>query len=211
MYKKLFFIAVVLFFTMYSLSNGNSMNTCSKSEQINESIEFLYIGGQSLIGASQTEIQSNKYNLGFGNIYKLEDNMPPVSIISIENPKYYDENSDRFLVTSQTPVRIISNDPMIDSINSGIKESYYRIYKGTIALNNAEWLVYGGSFSVAGLDTDYLIECYSVDLVNNKEELKSLIVTLDNTVPQATLVSPLPESKSITKIFNKTFPVIGSV
>jgi len=155
-------------------------------------------GGEELLLVSGAE--------GFDVV--LPDATPPVSEIHIYGPQYVDAITTHTYVSSRTTFTITAVDPEVDAFASGVANIYYRVNVNTLA--PSEWKVYTSSFSIAGEDGDYVIEYYSVDNMDNKEEIKSLAVTLDNTPPETVLISPSPDSEGVCKIFSGISPVIGT-
>ena len=155
-------------------------------------------GGEELLLVSGAE--------GFDVV--LPDETPPVSEIHIYGPQYVDAVTAHTYVSSRTTFTITAVDLEVDAFASGVADIYYRINVST--LTPSEWKVYTSSFSISGEDGDYVIEYYSVDNMDSKEEIKSLTVTLDNTPPETVLISPSSDSEGVCKIFSGIFPVIGT-
>jgi ligand-binding sensor domain-containing protein len=155
-------------------------------------------GGEKLLLVSGAE--------GFDVV--LPDDTPPVSEIHIYGHQYVDAITTHTYVSSRTTFTITAVDPEVDAFASGVADIYYRINVST--LTPAEWKVYTSSFSISGEGGDYIIEYYGIDNMDNKEEIKSLAVTLDNTPPETVLISPSPDSEGVCKIFSGIFPVIGT-
>ncbi len=80
-------------------------------------------------------------------------------------------------------------------------------------INGGNWCIYEGPFTLDGFcDGENVIEYYSVDNVNNEEEVKSITLTLDSKAPAINLVSPDHGSIGVCQIFRSSaLPVMGSI
>ncbi|RLG97713.1 hypothetical protein DRO29_02555 [Candidatus Bathyarchaeota archaeon] len=95
------------------------------------------------------------------------DNTPPHTSILHGEPFY---ESDTWYVTSHTPISLEAEDE-----GCGVKETYYRI-------NGDSWLVYTSSFYLSP-DGSYLVEFYSLDWLDNTEDVQDKLIKVDNTPP----------------------------
>ena len=138
----------------------------------------------------------------------LPDDTPPVSEIHIYGLQYVDAITTHTYVSSRTTFTLTAVDPEVEGFASGVANIYYRINVNTLPPSDSK--VYTSSFSIFGEDGDYVIEYYSIDNMDNKEEVNTLPVRLDNTPPGTVLISPSPDSKGVCKIFSGVFPVIGT-
>jgi len=101
------------------------------------------------------------------------DETPPETSLSIEGIKY--TKVDGIYVTSQTTFTLTAEDPIVNEVSSGVKETKYRILSSTGVYQN--WSVYepnlpdGSQVNIIGPDGVYTIEYFSIDNVENREEI----------------------------------------
>jgi hypothetical protein len=98
----------------------------------------------------------------------LDDTTPPVTTISFYPPEPDGENG---WYISDVTVTLNATDD-----DSGVNTTYYRVDEGI-------WYNYSGSFILVGDGEDILIEFYSVDNAGNQEEIKSVVIDIDQTKP----------------------------
>ncbi|UCG70279.1 MAG: hypothetical protein JSV09_04480, partial [Thermoplasmata archaeon] len=108
------------------------------------------------------------------------DNTPPVSGITIGDPKY--PPSPIFNITSNTPINLTASD----GLGCGVASIYYRIYNDSgLVLNWTEYQLGILSFDLNGYeDGNYTIEFYSIDFLFNLEPTNNYTLFLDNTPPE---------------------------
>ena len=96
------------------------------------------------------------------------DNDPPITMISFDPP--VPDGCNGWYVSNVT-VTLKAID-----VNS-VKATYYRI-------NGGDWWVYDSPFVISEEGEDILIEYYSVDYLNNVEDVKSATLDIDKTPPE---------------------------
>ena len=112
------------------------------------------------------------------------DNTPPVSSISVEDPKHVD--SGVTYMTSFTPVRFYKDDFV-----STTKTTLYRVMKG--ATVEVDWTPYStGTVLLSGDDGLREIQVKSIDVLDNEENAVVETVYLDNTPPSSSIVVGVP-------------------
>jgi hypothetical protein len=107
--------------------------------------------------------------IGISNF--IDDTTPPITNISFDPPE--PDGLNGWYISNVT-VTLNATDDI-----SGVKEIHYRIAEG-------EWKVHTGDFVVFILDQDCLIgsiEFYSIDNAGNQEELKSVLIKIDQLQP----------------------------
>jgi len=124
------------------------------------------------------------------------DETPPETSLSIEGIKYTKE--DGIYVTSQTTFTLTADDPVVNEVSSGVKETKYRILSSTGVYQN--WRLYE-PINIIGPDGVYTIEYFSIDNVENQEEIKRITVKLDNTPPETQISAWEPRYISGDKIY----------
>lgn len=101
-----------------------------------------------------------------------DDNTPPITTFALDPPEPNGENG---WYVSDVNVTLNATDDM-----SGVKEIYYRVAESV-------WNVHTGDFLIFTLDFDCLedglIEFYAVDFAENKEEIKSFTIDIDQLPP----------------------------
>ncbi|MDH3976294.1 MAG: Ig-like domain-containing protein [Deltaproteobacteria bacterium] len=102
----------------------------------------------------------------------ITDNTPPLTSISVGNPKF-DDGRGNFYVTASTEYTLTATDKL-----SGAASTEYRIDGGP-------WTAYA-PFTIAA-EGSHLIEYRSADNVGNMEGVKSLFVIVDNTPPETAI------------------------
>ncbi|MEK7384154.1 MAG: hypothetical protein AAB262_12825, partial [Elusimicrobiota bacterium] len=95
------------------------------------------------------------------------DATPPASELAIGEPSFQ-LSSATVLVSSITPLSIPSQDPTVNAVASGVKETFYRISSGTSAFS-----VFTASFSLSQAYGSATVEFYSRDQVLNTEPVRS--------------------------------------
>ncbi|MDI6642079.1 MAG: hypothetical protein QME68_07200, partial [Elusimicrobiota bacterium] len=109
----------------------------------------------------------------------IVDNTPPITTISISNPKYSFDN--KLWVSSNTQFSLSAIDGGL--IPSGVKSTEYKV-------DNGLWQIYDVTqgFKLAFYSEGYHTISYrSVDNVNNLEQEKTLEVIIDNSPPETSL------------------------
>jgi gliding motility-associated-like protein len=125
------------------------------------------------------------------------DLTPPVTTFMIGEPKYDYKDGSPLLVSSKTPIILTATDPLVNGVSSGVKISQYCIKKilDLTPIQEIDWVDYtGGAFYLTGEDGDYKIYYRSIDNVGNIEkegqDLRKIILRVDNTPPEADIISP---------------------
>ncbi|MEO0294250.1 MAG: CARDB domain-containing protein, partial [candidate division WOR-3 bacterium] len=107
------------------------------------------------------------------------DNTVPFSTLKVGEP-YYSITGSPIFINSETKVEIISLDPEINGVSSGLNRIEYYI-------DNEPFKDYDSGFSVIDLDGLHKIYYRSIDNVNNVEDVKDTTFYLDNTAPVTSL------------------------
>jgi hypothetical protein len=103
--------------------------------------------------------------------YAPNDTSPPITTLTIGEPKYVDPVSNVTYVTQYTPFTLEAYDN-----ESGVSYTAYHIYNSTY---DGGWQNYTTPFVLGPLkDGTYTIEFYSVDNAGNVEATNSVNVTL---------------------------------
>jgi hypothetical protein len=123
---------------------------------------------------------------------------PPSTTRTITGPTYTAGGTT--YVSPSTSLSLSATQNAIAAV-FGAVHTYYRAYH--LGLGAApDYQEYTGPFSLQAVDGDYQIDYYSVDALDNQEELHSLQVTLDSTPPTVTIVQPTagdyPHSATLT-------------
>jgi hypothetical protein len=105
------------------------------------------------------------------------DDTPPVTAISIGEPKYLTGGT---YVNSSTPLALSAVDGGV-----GSNSTFYRLWDGTWTL----WREYSSSLSLAGRDGAWYVEFLSFDYLGNMEVVQNETLILDDT-PPVTTISP---------------------
>jgi len=84
------------------------------------------------------------------------------------------------IVTSETPITLSAIDP-----GSGVAEIYY-------AIDNGEWLPYGGPIYITGEDGPRKLTYYGLDHLGNAEPKQTVSLFLDNHSPETVLEAGEP-------------------
>ena len=109
--------------------------------------------------------------------YYYLDNTPPETTLHVGTPSYYDAGD--IYVTSATDLTLTAEDT-----GAGVNYTKYRIDGGA-------WITYADTFYLTGLsDGVHTVEFYSVDNVDNTEDIKSQDIIIDNTPPEVNVVLP---------------------
>jgi hypothetical protein len=117
----------------------------------------------------------------------FDDTIPPVTTHNLDPPEPTGENG---WYVDDVSVTLNATDDM-----SGVNVTYYRIDYGI-------WMEYSEPFTLSKDGDDILIEYYSVDYAGNVEDIKSLIVDIDQTHPDIGLMYEIYENN--TFIFTAT-------
>ncbi|MHB2027042.1 MAG: OmpL47-type beta-barrel domain-containing protein [Elusimicrobiota bacterium] len=132
------------------------------------------------------------------------DLTPPISSLSIGQPSFA-LSSSTVLVSSTTPLVVLSTDPVVDGVASGVSESFVAIGTGPFHIST-------GAFTLSEFSTSpYVVRFYSVDNVGNQGIVQSSNVILAETPPSLALFSPAQNSTGIAAIVSGQAPILGSV
>jgi len=101
-----------------------------------------------------------------------DDTTPPVTTHTLDPPEP-DGNNGWYV--SNVNVTLTATDDL-----SGVNVTYYRV-------DNGEWEIYTESFILSEDGDDILIEYYSVDYVENVEDVKSFTIDIDQTEPEVSI------------------------
>jgi len=138
-------------------------------------------------------------NFDFNEFGVAVDTVSPNTVLSLEGP--YVEG-DTVLIGPNTMIILLSEDPLIENVASGVKSIYYRIDEGEWNESSENPLRISLNLS----DGIYRMGYYSEDNVLNKEREKEFIFKFDGTPPFVKIISP-PDSSYL----NLRVPVIGTV
>jgi hypothetical protein len=112
---------------------------------------------------------------------------PPSTTRTVTGPTYTSGGTTYF--SSATSISFSATQNPIAAGFGGL-HTYYRAYH--LGLGAApDYQQYTGPFSLPSVDGPYEIDYYSVDALNNEEDLHSLEVTVDSTAPTVTIVQPI--------------------
>ncbi|MCD6572474.1 MAG: PKD domain-containing protein, partial [Thermoplasmata archaeon] len=135
-------------------------------------IANIYVSSVTAIDKNFTTVYTHNEN---ATVEILIDDIPPTTTLQHGMPYYND------YITSSTPLYINATDA-----GSGVKEIHY-IIDGT------EYIAYGNTtIYLTGDDGWHTIKYYSIDNVDNKENMTNISFYLDNTPPTTTLEYGLP-------------------
>ncbi|HVA66119.1 MAG TPA: hypothetical protein VNK24_04250 [Elusimicrobiota bacterium] len=152
------------------------------------------------------------------------DNTPPISFLAIGEPNVALSRSV-VLVSSMTPMVIVSTDPVLNGVASGVSQSFVSIGTAPPLANafsegggdvrppasTTPFAVVSGTFTLAQPDGPYALSFYSVDHVGNAEVAKSSSVVLDSTPPLVLLRSPSASEAGLCSVFSGKVPIVGTV
>jgi len=122
------------------------------------------------------------------------DNTPPVTIISIDYPKYI--NGEKTWITSTTPIRLNAVDD-----GCGVSIRNYKI-------DETDWQIYTSSF-IIGTEGEHTIYYCSKDNLNNIEQIKSKTVIIDNTSPNTEISVSSPKYTFDNKLWVSSETIIS--
>jgi len=132
------------------------------------------------------------------------DLTPPISSLSIGQPSFA-LSSSTVLVSSTTPLVVLSTDPMVNGVASGVADSFVAIDTGPFAIST-------GAFTLSQASTSpYVLRFYAVDNVGNAGVIQSSTVVLAETPPSLALFSPAQNSTGIAAVASGQIPVLGGV
>ncbi|PKN00003.1 MAG: hypothetical protein CVU78_03505, partial [Elusimicrobia bacterium HGW-Elusimicrobia-2] len=100
------------------------------------------------------------------------DNTAPETALSIGTPQYTEEG--KIYISEETGITLSAIDPVIEETASGVQYTEYRI-------GGAGWQTYSTPFTLTA--SIRLVEYRSIDNVENTEEIKSIMLYVDNTPP----------------------------
>jgi hypothetical protein len=126
----------------------------------------------------------NENSLTTGQFEVIHDIQPPRTAITVGTPQY---SGDRLYVTSATSFTLSAVDDLVevgDGGGLGVALTEYMI-------DNGSWTTYGAPFTVSG-DGLHIIYYRSTDVVGNVEGINSLLVVVDDTPPESSVVAPYP-------------------
>ncbi|MBI4801524.1 MAG: PQQ-binding-like beta-propeller repeat protein [Elusimicrobia bacterium] len=112
------------------------------------------------------------------------DMTAPATELTISGARYSPPGDDLIYITENSGIVLTPADPLSNDTASGVLITKYRINRaglGGLGLAG-DWQVYAGSFTILteGL---YILEYYSLDRVQNAEQLKTANLAVDNTPP----------------------------
>jgi len=129
---------------------------------------------------SEVKTDDNLYIDGTGQIKISEDEVPPVTVMDVGEPKFVID--DMVYLTSNTPITLTAED---NPQGSGIASTSYKIRNST---HDTGWLTYTKPFNLTGFaDGTYFMDFNSTDNAGNVEPTNAAIIILDNTPPTSTI------------------------
>jgi hypothetical protein len=131
----------------------------------------------------QFRARDNLGNLGPTDTLDIYvDDTPPVTILTIGDPKYRELAADIWNITSATPMNLTA----FDGPGAGVDYTQYRIYNLTY---DSGWITYSGNFTMPGGLNDgvYTIEYGSFDFLGNYQDY-TVDIFLDNSPPVTTIM-----------------------
>lgn len=149
---------------MYRIDDG-SWQTYYNKFKLNGGEHVIYYYAKDRVG--NVEAYKEK-------IVVVDDSPPETTIKFDGNHCILDEMN---WISADTAISFISNDE-----GCGIKSIYYSIDRG-------EWKVYKNAFKISD-EGKHEIKYYSIDNVDNKEEIKSIQVCIDKDSPSINLYKP---------------------
>lgn len=121
----------------------------------------------------------SKDGLGNTEVTKTEidkiDTLAPETVKLIGNPKVLKDG--KLWITSATNFTLTCSDSEV-----GCANTYFNF-------NNGDWNN-GLAFNIIGVDGEYYVQYYSVDLLDNTESTKNETDWLDNTPPELYIINP---------------------
>ncbi len=132
------------------------------------------------------------------------DVTPPVSSLSIGQPSFV-LSSSTVLISSMTPLLVVSTDPAVDGAASGVSKSF-------VAIGTGPFMVSTGTFTLPEASTSpYAMRFYSVDNVGNQGVVQSSAVVVAAARLSLALFSPAQNSTGIASVVSGQVPVLGGV
>jgi hypothetical protein len=168
-------------YTRYRIDGGTWTNYTSSF--------FLQSEGMHLLEWRSRDNASNVEEINGRETWV--DDAPPVSALSIGEPRYMVGGS---FVRTATPLALSAVDGGV-----GPNSTFYRLWDGSWS----PWRDYSTSFSLAGRDGTWYVEYLSFDYLGNAETIKNETLILDDTPPATTIV-PATGPYTIDTVFNLT-------
>ena len=125
------------------------------------------------------------------------DDSPPVSALSIGEPRYLVGGS---FVRTSTPLALSAADGGV-----GSNSTFYRLWNGTWS----RWRESTTSFTLSGSDGTWFIEFLSCDFLGSMEAIQNETLVLDNS-PPVTTISPANGPYAPDTVFALAFSDAGS-
>ncbi len=164
--------------TIFTLSATDNLSGVLKIEsRIDDTAMKMYapfnidVEGKHEIGHRSIDNVLNNEDIKIFSV--TIDKTPPVTSISLSGPKY--ETDGMVYVTGTSAFTIAVNDTL-----SGVAKTEYRIGSGL-------WTDYTTAFTIAS-EGDRTVEYRSQDNVTNIEDVKVLVVRVDNTAPVTEII-----------------------
>lgn len=171
------------------ISNGTASGVKNIQYRINQGAWADYNAAISIAGADGQYIVEYRASDNLGNLEAVQaktvvlDNATPVTQINIGLPKY---GSAPAYINTMTPIGL----SCADSDGSGLLNAEYRIDDGN-------WTSYTGSVEFTiGSEGLHTISYRSQDQLGNVEEVKELMVAVDNTAPLSSMDMGLPKAET---------------
>jgi hypothetical protein len=112
---------------------------------------------------------------------------PPLTTLQIGSPTYTETNGATY-VKSTTPLTLTATQSGI-ATQYGSISTFYRFFP---VLDLAgSYAMYSVPFGISGVDGTYAVNYFSLDGLNNEEDAKGQVISLDNTPPVASINAPI--------------------
>lgn len=164
-------------------------------KEVNYDINGIITGtGTGPLTVSLISLDENVYNImvnAYDNLDNYDelneefvvDNSSPVSQITIGLPQYI--KGDTTLITSNTPIDLISQDKPYNIPSSGVREINYGYNGINNTVSSSEHTDY-----INDNDGAYEYNYFAIDNLGNIEQTNTITVELDNTAPDVVISYP---------------------
>jgi len=122
----------------------------------------------------------------------IVDNTPPITTISVGDPKYKGDLGDIWNVTSTTTFTFSATD-----VGVGLNYTEYRIWSNG---SWSEWYKYIDGFKLGSDNGTRYVEWYSIDFLGNKEMTHNETYFVDNIPPVTTYTLQLEDGETEARI-----------
>lgn len=170
----------------YSIDSGEWFEASSLDGAFDEAVEnFTFSTPQLPSKTSTIEVRgvNSVGNIEISNATHIVtiDEIPPTTILSYSYPNYIEATAT--YVSKNTTFTLNASDAV-----SGVANTYYKV-------DSESWIEYIAPFTLSNLaEGMHTLYFYSVDKLGNKEPTRSSNLTMDNTEPVISFISPSNES-----------------